>query len=192
MKLSRLLMAGAAVAGPVIAKTAAPAVKGIFDNVVNKPGIGWGTYGANMTAKQVAAPSELPGGAAVRFTVSAAGAHPYDTAAFYASTKPIAKGDTVVTMLFLRAPNATDAAPLSIPIGISEAAAPYAQIANETVQVGPTFKRVFVAGVSPKDFAPGQARIVVQLAGAKQVVELGAAFLLDPGAGFDASKLPRN
>ena len=60
------------------------------------------------------------------------------------------------------------------------------------MQVGPAWKRYFATGVSPKAFAAGKARIAIQLAGAKQVVEMGPAFLLDLGPGFDTTKLPHN
>lgn len=69
---------------------------------------------------------------------------------------------------------------------------PYPQITGETVNVGAGWKRYFVSGVSNQAFAAGKARIGIQLAGAKQVIEVGPAFLLDLGAGFDRSKLPHN
>jgi hypothetical protein len=177
------------IAAAALAATSAQG-KDLFDSMINQPGLGWSLYGPNQSAKQVSAPSDVPGGAAVRVTVTKPGANPYDVGATYPNTKPIAKGDTVVTMVFMRAPDAGDGKTIPIPLGISEANAPYTQIANETVQVGPTWKRYFVAGVAPKTFRAGEARISVQLA--EQVVELGAAFLMDPGPGFDTSTLPRN
>lgn len=188
-RIITVLLAALPVAA-AIAQT--PAAHGLYDNVINKPGIGWGVYGTNQTAKQVAAPAEVPGGAAVRFTISKAGAHPYDVAAFYPNTKAIAQGDTVVAMIYARAPDAKPDAPLPITFGIAEGDAPYTQIGNVEMPLTSSWKRYFVSGVSPKAFAPGKARINVQLGGAKQVVELGAAFLLDPGPGFDVSKLPRD
>lgn len=178
----------------VLAQTApsTPAAGGsIFDKAVNAPGIGWSLYGANQTAKQVAA-ADVPGGAAVRVQVSRSGDHPWDAGATYPTVKPIAAGDTLLTMVYLRAPDATDAAPHPVPIGAGEADAPYAQIAGETVQVGPSWKRYFASGVSPKALAAGKGRIFVQIAGAKQVIEIGPAFLLDLGAGVDPAKLPHN
>ncbi len=171
---------------------AAPAAQGsIFDHAVNKPGIGWSIYGANQTAKQVPA-SDVPGGAAVRVQVSRAGAHPWDVGAAYPTVKPIAAGDTMLVMVYLRAPDAKEGDGVSLPIGATEADAPYTPIADDMVKVGPTWKRYFASGVSPKALAAGKARISLQLAGAKQVVEVGPAFLIDMGAGFDRSKLPHN
>ncbi|MGR6330369.1 hypothetical protein ACU5AX_14990 [Sphingomonas sp. XXL09] len=163
----------------------------IFDKAVNQPGIGWTVYGADQTAKQVPA-TDVPGGAAVRVQVKRAGAHPWDAGAQYPTIKPVAAGDTLLAMVYLRAPDAKAGEHVPIPIGAGTADAPYEPIADETVQVGPTWQRFFASGVTAKAFAPGKARIAVQLAGAKQVIEIGPAFLLDLGPNFDRSKLPRN
>ncbi len=164
---------------------------GIFDKAVNKPGIGWNIYGPNQSARQVAA-AEVPGGAAVRVQVTRAGANPWDVGGAYASAKPIGAGDTLLVMVYLRAPNAKDADGVPIPIGATEADAPYTPIAADTAKVGSTWKRYFATGVTAKALAAGKAQISVQLAGAKQVIEVGPAFLFDMGPGYDRSKLPHN
>lgn len=170
---------------------AAPAPGSIFDKAINQPGIGWSVYGPGQTAKQVPA-TDVPGGAAVRVQVSKAGANVWDVGATYPTIKPIAAGDTLLVMVYLRAPDAKDGATVPIPINVGGADAPYPQITGETVNVGAGWKRYFVSGVSNQAFAAGKARIGIQLAGAKQVIEVGPAFLLDLGAGFDRSKLPHN
>ena len=180
------------IAMPVAAPAQAPAAGGgIFDKAVNKPGIGWTIYGANQTAKQVTA-ADVPGGAAVRVQITRASANPWDTGGSYPSAKPIGAGDTLLVMVYLRAPDAKEADGVSIPIGASESDAPYAPIAAETVKVGPTWKRYFATGATTRALAAGKAQISVQLAGAKQVIEVGPAFLFDLGPGYDRSKLPHN
>ena len=192
--LFALALATAPLAGAT-AQTAtpapAPAQSSIFDKAINQPGIGWGVYGPNQSAKQVPA-ADVPGGAAVRIQVNRAGANVWDVGATYPTIKPIAAGDTLFVMLFLRAPDAKDGATVPIPVTIGGTDAPYPQIAAETVNVGATWKRYYVTGVSAQAFAAGKARISVPLAGAKQGIEVGPAFLLDLGANFDRSKLPRN
>ncbi|MDP9108651.1 MAG: hypothetical protein M3N23_06245 [Pseudomonadota bacterium] len=168
-----------------------PAGSSIFDKAINRPGIGWSIYGANQTAKQVPA-AEVPGGAAVRVEVRRAGANPWDVGGAYPTVKPIAAGDTLLVMLYLRAPDTKEGDSAPVPIGASEADAPYTPIADQTVKVGPVWKRYFAAGVSSKGFAAGKARIAIQLGGAKQVVEVGPAFLFDMGPGYDMAKLPHN
>jgi hypothetical protein len=188
------LVTGLLVVMPVAAAMAQtpPAAGGsIFDKAVNAPGIGWSVYGPNQTARQVPA-AEVPGGAAVRVQVNHAGAHPWDVGAGYPTIKPIAAGDTLLVMVYLRAPDAKPDAGASVPIGAIEADPPFTSIAGETVKVGSGWKRYFAAGVASKAMAPGKARISLQLAGAKQVVEVGPAFLLDLGPGFDVAKLPHN
>jgi len=170
---------------------AAPAQGSIFDKAINQPGIGWSIYGPGQTAKQVPA-TDVPGGAAVRVQVSKAGANVWDVGAIYPTIKPIAAGETLLVMVYLRAPDAKDGATVPIPVNVGGADAPYPQITGETVNVGAGWKRYFVSGVSNQAFAAGKGRIGIQLAGAKQVIEVGPAFLLDLGAGFDRSKLPHN
>ncbi|MET3436771.1 hypothetical protein [Sphingomonas sp. 1185] len=178
-------------AAPGQAAPSAAAQPSIFDKAVNAPGIGWNPYGPNQTARQVAA-TDVPGGAAVQIKVARAGANPWDSGVTYPTVKPIAAGDTMLVMVFLRAPDATDAAPVTIPVGMGGSEPPYTPIATEPVRVGSTWKRYYVTGVANQAYAAGKANISVQLAGAKQVIEVGPAFLLDLGPGFDRSKLPHN
>ena len=188
-----MFVAGLASGAPDQAVPApAPAAQSsIFDKAVNAPGIGWMPYGPNQTAHQVAA-AEVPGGNAVQIKVAKAGANVWDSGANYPTIKPIAAGDTMMVMIFLRAPNATDAAPVTIPVGVGGAAPPYTPITSEPIKVGPTWKRYYVSGVANEAYAPGKANLFVQLAGAKQVIEVGPAFLIDLGPNFDRSKIPHN
>lgn len=190
-----LALAAAPLTGAAAGQQATPAPAAsqgsIFDKAVNQPGIGWSVYGPNQTARQVPA-ADVPGNAAVRVQVNQTGANPWDVGATYPTVKPIAAGDTLLVMVYLRAPDAKGGATVPIPVNVGGADAPYPQVAGETVNVGAGWKRYFVSGVSNQAFAAGKARIGVQLAGAKQVVEVGPAFLLDLGAGFDTAKLPHN
>lgn len=186
-----LFAAIALMAAPAFGQTAPAAQSNILDKAVNQPGIGWSLYGPNQSAKQVKAEG-IPGSAAVRVAVTRTGEHPWEVGATYPTVKPIAAGDTVLVAVYLRAPDLKPGETASIPLGATEADAPYTPIANETVQPGPEWKLYYASGVSPKAFAPGKARISVQLAGAKQVVELGPGFILDFGPGYDPAKLPKN
>lgn len=179
----------AATAGSGMAQS--PPGGGIFDKAVNRPGIGWSIYGANQSAKQVPA-VDVPGGAAVRVQVGRPGANPWDVGAAYPTVKPVAAGDTLLVMVYLRAPEASGADGLPIPIGASEADAPYTPIADQTVKVGNGWKRYYASGIAPRALAAGKARIALQLGGAKQVIEVGPGFLFDLGPDFDAAKLPHN
>ncbi|WP_294239367.1 hypothetical protein [uncultured Sphingomonas sp.] len=173
------------------AAPSAAAQPSIFDKAINTPGIGWTPYGPNQSARQVPA-ANVPGGNAVQVKVSAPGQNPWDSGLTYPTVKPIAAGDTLMTMVFLRAPNAPEGQTLSIPVAMGGSEPPYTPIASEPVQVGSTWKSYYVTGVAGQAFAAGKANISVQLAGAKQVIEVGPAFLLDLGPNFDRSKLPHN
>ncbi|MCT8002735.1 hypothetical protein NZL82_12700 [Sphingomonas sanguinis] len=186
-----LLIAALPAGAAVQAAPSAAAQPSIFDKAVNAPGIGWAPYGPNQTAKQVPA-SDVPGGNAVQIKVTKAGANPWDSGVTYPTIKPIAAGDTLMTMVFLRAPDAAEGQTVTIPVAMGGAEPPYPTITSEPLQVGSTWKRYFVTGVAAQAFAAGKANISVQLAGAKQVIEVGPAFLIDLGPNFDRSKLPRN
>lgn len=177
-------------AAPAYAQTP-PAGGGILDRAINEPGIGWTLCGPNQSGKQVAA-TGVPGDAAVRVTVKRAGANPWDSGALYPTTKPIATGDTILVAVYLRAPDAKPGETVSVPLGATGAQAPYTSIAQGTVAVGPEWKIHYASGVAPEAFAAGKAQAAVQLAGAKQVIELGAAFVLYFGQGHDPAKLPKN
>ncbi|MET4896622.1 hypothetical protein RN629_05525 [Sphingomonadaceae bacterium jetA1] len=181
-----LTMLAAAQAAPTAA-----APPSIFDKAVNQPGIGWTLYGPNQSGKQVPA-TDVPGGNAVQVKVAKPGTNAWDSGATYPTIKPIAAGDTMLAMVYLRAPDAADGASVTIPVGMGGSEPPYAPIATEPVQIGKAWKRYYVSGVAGQAYAAGKANISVQLAGARQVIEVGPAFLLDLGPGFDRSKLPRN
>lgn len=179
-------------AAPVcVAAMQVPQAGNIFDKAINQPGIGWSLYGPDQKAKEVPA-ADVPGGHAVRVQVTRKGANPWDTGAFYPTIKPVAAGDTLLAVVYLRAPEAKEGESVPVPIGAGGADAPYTPIAAETVQVGSAWKRYYAAGVSGAAYAAGKARISIQLAGAKQVIEMGPAFLLDLGQGVDPAKLPKN
>jgi hypothetical protein len=65
-------------------------------------------------------------------------------------------------------------------------------VATDQMRVTSAWKRFYLSGKTAQAYAQGQATITVQLAGAKQVIEVGPAFLIDLGPSFDETKLPRN
>jgi hypothetical protein len=178
-------------AAPGQAAPSAAAQPSIFDKAVNAPGIGWNPYGPNQTARQVAA-AEVPGGAAASRSRSHAPGPIHGTAASPIRRSSRSRRATRCWSWSSCAPDATDAAPVTIPVGMGGSEPPYTPIATEPVRVGSTWKRYYVTGVANQAYAAGKANISVQLAGAKQVIEVGPAFLLDLGPGFDRSKLPHN
>lgn len=164
----------------------------ILDRAVNQPGVAWTFYGAGHSEKAVRAVG-IPGEQAVRVTITAKGANAWDVGALYPTTKPIAANDTMLVAVYLRAPNVQAGQTTAISfVGATGGDAPYPPLASASVQIGPEWKIYYAAGMAPQAFAPGKARIAVHLAGAKQVLELGPAFLLDFGAGYDPAKLPKN
>lgn len=192
---------GLLVASPVAAQTAAPTpapaartaeTPDILQKAVNIPGANWSFYGPNQTSRGVKA-ADVPGGQAVRVTIAAKGANPWDVGADSPIQKPIAAGDTILVAAYLRAPTVKDDATTPITfLGAVDAAPPYTPLANTAIDVGKTWKLYYASGKAAKAFAPGAARVTLHLANAKQVIELGPVFVFDFGPGYDPAKLPKN
>jgi hypothetical protein len=183
------LLASASALAQSPAPTAA-AQPNVLDRAINQPGIGWTLYGPNQSGKQVAA-TGVPGAGAVRVEVKRKGANPWDSGALYPTSKPIAAGDTILIAVYLRAPNAAPGETVAIPLGATGSEAPYPTIAQATVQVGPEWKLHYASAKATQAFGPAKAQASVQLAGAKQVLELGPAFILNFGQNYDPAKLPK-
>ncbi|HXH16076.1 MAG TPA: hypothetical protein VNJ10_08065 [Sphingomonas sp.] len=171
--------------------TPATATGNLIEKAVNRPGTSWTFYGANYKVKVAKAPG-IPGDQAVRVTMSAKGANPWDAGANSDTVKPVVSGDTMMLAVYLRAPDAAETQTIEIPISVGEADAPYRVVAQATVKVGRDWKLFYASGRAARSYPAGTLRGSVHLAGNKQIVELGPVFLLDMGSGQDPAKLPRN
>lgn len=65
-----------------------------------------------------------------------------------------------------------------------------AQASN--VAVGEGWTLLYASGVAPKDVAPGESSIILQMGQAVQTLELGPALLFDFGPDYDQARLPQN
>lgn len=183
---------------PAAAQTA-PAAPGaqppqanILDRAINTPGSNWAVYGAGQTSK-MGKTTGVPGNEAMHVVVTAQGAHPWDVGALSPIQKPIAAADVVLVAVYLRAPELADGATAPIAfLGATASDAPYDTIAGQAVTITKNWKLYYASGKAPKAFAAGTARVSVQLAAAKAVVELGPVFVLNFGANYDTWKLPQN
>jgi hypothetical protein len=135
----------------------------------------------------------VPGDQAMRVDVTAKGTNLWHVGALSRIQKPIASGDAILVAVYLRAPKLKDGETTAIPfMGATEAAAPCGVVVGTPVAVSNQWKLYYASGKVSRAFAAGAARVSVQLAGAKHVVELGPVFVLDFGPTYDPARLPKN
>jgi hypothetical protein len=125
----------------------------------------------------------VQGGKALRIQVPAAGRNPWDSALASPVKKPVKAGDNILLAFYARLEKGDKGATAAtLPFaGLQLADAPWTPIFHEPVEIGPEWKLVQVKGKADKDYAAGTLRVTVQLATAKQVVDVGPVILLDQG-----------
>ena len=192
MKILALAFAVAA-ALPAVAQTANPLESAtLMNKAINDVGIAYTFYGQGFTQK-VVKDAQIPGEHYIRVDVSQKGAHPWDIGAQYAVGKQIKAGDVIFFAVYARAPNLKDGESITISgVGVGQSEAPYSSIAMTEMHLTNQWN-VYYASAKATTAAPrGQARASIQLAGDKQVVDLGPLIVLDLGPDYDVSTLPHN
>ena len=192
MKTIALALA-VAIATPVIAQSTNPLESAeLMKKAINDVGIAYTFYGQGFTQKTVKDPA-IPGGRFVRVDVTQKGAHPWDIGAQYAVNKPIKPGDVVFFAVYARAPNLKDGESIAISgVGVGQTEAPYASIAMTEVHLTNQWNVYYASAKATAGAGRGQARASLQLAGDKQVVDLGVLIVLDLGPDYDLNSLPHN
>lgn len=181
--LAGLLM----VAGAARAETTA----GFLDKLINVPSAGsWSVNGKSELRDD----SAVAGGKAFRVTVAAKGANLWDVQASAAVTKAIHKGDVILMAFWARAESPAEGRSTALisTINLQLAAAPYTSLFVDQAEVGPNWKMYFASGTAERDYAAGTVIASLQLASAKQTIDLGPVFVADFGPGYDLAKLPKN
>ncbi len=178
-------------AGAALLALAAPAAADLppelkaFDeqvpgDLVNDPTrIDWASYGPELEAGARQSP-EIPGGGAARvFTIKAKGAFPYTSSANIPLLAEIRSGDQMTVGFYARVVS-TDRADGKGTIGVrfQENAAPYGGFGDSTVLVGSEWQWYEVTAVADKRIRKADAIVTLQLAGEKQVIEIGQAIVV--------------
>jgi hypothetical protein len=127
--------------------------------------------------------AKVQGGKALRVAVPKKGANPWDSTVGGAIKKPIARGDHLVLLFSARLEKGENGATsATLPYNaIQLNAAPYSTIMQGPAQIGPDWKDFEVDGVSDANYRPGDIKVTIQLATAKQTVDFGPIVVLDKG-----------
>lgn len=139
----------------------------------------WATQGTDFKSKGFQDPAIPGGGAAVQFEIPRPGEHPYSVQAFVPLLSKVARGETVTIGFYARALSADTADGKGV-IGVrfQQNSAPWPGFGDATVKVGSEWEWHEVSGVSNINIAREVAVVALQLAGAKQTVQIGQAIVV--------------
>lgn len=177
--------AAAQVPAPASGKGKLPHQLAAFDeqvpgDLVNDPTrIDWASYGPELEAGSRQA-ADIPGGGAARvFTIKAKGAFPYTSSVNVPLLDDISSGDQVTIGFHARAVSTERSDGKGI-IGVrfQENAAPYSGFGDTNVLVGPEWEWYEVTARADKRIRKADAIVTLQLAGAKQVLEIGQTIVV--------------
>jgi endo-1,4-beta-xylanase len=188
--MSRIL--GGLFALALIVSAQAENENAIMDKVVNTPAAtAWSVNGATAHARD---DTTVQGGKAIRIEVSSKGRNPWDVQASSAVLKPVAKGDIILVAFWARAevPAEGETVAHISSIRFQLSGAPYTGIFDDSASVGGKWQMYYASGTADADYRPGSVTLTLQLASAKQTIDLGPVFILDFGPNYDRSKLPKN
>lgn len=158
--------------------------------LINDPSrMDWSFYGAEQKTKNVQDPSIPGGGAAVRVEVPRAGANIYDSGANVPIRRGIAVGRDVTVAFYARtvkseAPGGKG----KIGVRFQQNAAPYAGFGDTVLDIGSEWALYEVAARSDKALPTGQTVVGLQLAGARQTIEIGQVIVVDGATSIRTTK----
>jgi hypothetical protein len=125
----------------------------------------------------------VQGGKALRIQIAGKGKNPWDSALATPVKKPVKAGDTLLLAFYARLEKGENGATTAtLPFnGVQLADSPWSPIFHEAVEIGPEWKLVQVKGKADRSYGAGKLKVTIQLATAKQVVDVGPVMLLDQG-----------
>ena len=188
-RMKRILIAATALVALVPAQAQdsqpTPELQALDDalpgTLINDPSrMDWSFYGAEQKTRNVQDASIPGGGAAVRVEVPRAGANIYDSGANVPIRRGIAVGRNVTVAFYARtvkseAPGGKG----KIGVRFQQNAAPYAGFGDTVLDIGSEWALYEVTARSDKALPTGQAVVGLQLAGAKQVIEIGQVIVVE-------------
>jgi hypothetical protein len=156
--------------------------------ILSASGDSWNVQGGTVRDD-----AEVKGGKATRVTVRK-GVNPWDVQATIAVPQPVAKGDVVMVAYYARieTPPAGAATGIISQAGVQLAKAPYTAFANEPAAPNGKWGVYYTSGVADADYSKGAINLVLHLASANQVIDLGPVFMFNLGPDWDRAKIPHN
>ncbi|MBB3033665.1 hypothetical protein [Alteriqipengyuania lutimaris] len=149
-------------------------------SLINDPrDLVWQTEGAALDVEGVQDETIPGGGAARRYEVSSKGPDLWSSQTYVPLLEGIARGDTVTIGFHARTVSADTADGKGvIAVRVQENGPPYGGFADDTISVGSDWEWYEVSGTANAAYASDEARVVFQLGGAKQTVEIGQTIVV--------------
>jgi hypothetical protein len=153
------------IASRIVNDPAAPEVRGAKAQLVDDP--------------------KVTGGKAMRMQIPRKGQNAWDISVNSALKKPIKAGDTLLLVFQARLVQGENGATTTtLPWNaVSLTSPPWSGVVGGPTDIGPDWKMVEIKGKADKYYAPGTLAAGIQLATAKQIVDLGPIIVLDLGQG---------
>ena len=147
----------------------------------------WTTYGKDVAVKPVRG-VDAPGGGALQFTVTKAGATMFAIGTALPLTAAVKPGQRLVVAFWARTISAETPDGLgSVNVKFQENAAPFAGFGDRLLSIGKDWKLYEVPVVADKPLGKGVGTVVFHLGGAKQVIQFGQTIVVE-GASSILSK----
>jgi hypothetical protein len=155
----------ATIASKIVNDPSAPEVRGVKGKLIDDP--------------------QVTGGKALRVEVPRKGQNPWDISVNSALKKPVKAGDTLLLVFAARLVEGENGATsTTLPWNaVSLTSPPWSGVIGGPADIGPQWKMIEMKGKADKNYAPGALAAGVQLATAKQTVDLGPLIVLDLGQG---------
>lgn len=169
-----------AVTTPALCGTASGTMSGRSASepiILNEPSANWNVYGPGQTHKG-RKDSAIQGGGAIRVTIPAKAANPWDIGASSPIKGAIAKGDRLVLAFWARLAEGGSAGRTTISGAIQQASPPYGAIVAGPVELTGEWKLVHIEGVAASDHPAGTANVALTLGSAAHTIDLGPVFVL--------------
>jgi hypothetical protein len=126
--------------------------------------------------------ASIPGGKALRITITDAAAQPWNAGLNSIITAPLKKGDRIEAVIMLRlAPNSTGKRG-SVKVLFQLTDKPYTAFATSMAQVKTEWTPFKLKAKAPQELASGKSRLALQLGYGKQIIDVGP-ILVVPGGG---------
>lgn len=157
--------------------------------LINDPSrMDWSFYGADQKTKNVKDPAIPGGGAAVQVTVARAGANPYSSGANVPIRGGIAAGRDYTVAFYARTVK-SEAIGGKGQIGVrfQQNATPYTGFGDKALEIGSEWALYEVTARSSKAIS-GPIVVGLQLAGAKQVIEIGQIIVVEGATSIRTTK----
>lgn len=184
-KTIMVILAAGAIALPAAAQELSPELQALDEQLpgklVNDPTrLDWETQGEDFKSKGFAEDGIPGGGAAREFDIRKAGPQPYSIQTYVPLLSDVERGETLTVGFWARATEArTDDGKGVIGVRFQQNADPWPGFGDTMVKLGPEWEWHEVSSVANIDIARKDAVVTLQLAGARQTVQIGQTIVVE-------------